>query len=179
MATVTESYVDVKSCREGLQQSQPDVLLLDIRLPDGNGIDFCGELKKLYPDMKIILLTSFDEYSTIKRALHHGADGYILKNADEKEIIAGIEAVHQGDIYYDSQVEFIMRENRKTEVFFLSKREREVLQLLTENMTVNEIAERLYISPLTVKGHCKALRIKLGARNVQDVVAKSISQQLL
>lgn len=81
IAKITDVYFDLESCRKGLVKILPDILLLDIALPDGDGVDFCAEIKKEYPGLKIIILTIYKEFSMAKRALHNGADGYILKNA--------------------------------------------------------------------------------------------------
>ena len=74
-AQVTGAYYDLASCRKGLESSVPDIMLLDIGLPDGDGVDFCKEITKKYPNLKIIMLTSYKEFSIAKRALHNGAKG--------------------------------------------------------------------------------------------------------
>jgi DNA-binding NarL/FixJ family response regulator len=86
IAQVTCVYFDLKSCRTGLKDKLPDVLLLDIGLPDGDGVDFCTEIKKIHPRLKIIMLTTYKEFSIARRALYNGALGYILKNSESESV---------------------------------------------------------------------------------------------
>ena len=81
IAEITDVYYDLRTCWEGLSKRLPDILLVDIALPDGDGVDFCAEVKKVYPELKIMMLTTYKEFNIAKRALHNGALGYILKNA--------------------------------------------------------------------------------------------------
>jgi DNA-binding NarL/FixJ family response regulator len=178
MAT-TGVYYDIASCRCGLQVALPDVLLLDIQLPDGSGIDYCTELKKKYPALKIIMLTGFNEFSVVKRSLCNGAMGYILKNSSSEEVIAGIETVYEGNTFFCETIDLIMQKNRKTEVVFLTSRETEILNLIAWGFTNPEIAEKLFISPLTVKGHRRTLLLKLSARNTAELIKKANEQKLV
>ena len=87
IASVTGKAYSVAGCREMLKNGQPDVLLLDISMPDGSGIDLCLKIKEKYPQVKVVMLTSYGELTTINRALEAGADGYILKNSEPEELL--------------------------------------------------------------------------------------------
>ena len=105
IAHVTDVYYSISSGRSGLAKALPDVLLLDIGLPDGDGVEFCAELMKDYPALKIIMLTSYREFNVAKRALYNGALGYVLKNSEPEEIFAGIEAVSQGEKFLCEEID--------------------------------------------------------------------------
>jgi DNA-binding NarL/FixJ family response regulator len=111
---VSDVYYDIKSCRVGLAKRLPDIVLLDIGLPDGDGVEFCAEITKNYPGIKIIMLTSYNEFNVAKRALHNGALGYILKNAEPEEIFTGIEMVSQGTLFLCEEIDILLK-NKKTE----------------------------------------------------------------
>jgi DNA-binding NarL/FixJ family response regulator len=177
IAMTTGIYYDLASCRLGLLKAQPDVLLLDIQLDDGSGIDFCAEVKKNYPQLKIVMFTGTAEFSTVIRSLHNGAHGYILKNASIDELIDCIKAVYKGEIFLCENVDAIMKKNREEDVVELTCREVEVLKLIVDGLTNRKIAEKLHISQLTVKGHREAIRWKLKANNTAEMVAKGVKQQ--
>jgi DNA-binding NarL/FixJ family response regulator len=111
IAAVTGVYYDLQSCRAGLRDSLPDILLLDIGLPDGDGVDFCAEAIGKYPALKIVMLTTYKEFSIAKRALHNGAMGYILKNAEAEEMLAGIRAVSDGEQFLCEEIDLLLKKN--------------------------------------------------------------------
>jgi DNA-binding NarL/FixJ family response regulator len=179
IAEVTGIYYNLNSCRKGLTRERPDVLLLDIELPDGNGIDFCEEMIHLYPDLKIMMLTTFNEFSIAKRSLHNGALGYVLKNSTGEEILAGIETVNTGETFLCENIDLLMKKKKNDELIFLTNREKEVLQLTAIGLTGNEIAEKLFISQETVKGYKKDLLLKFGAKNSVALVTDAIRKKMV
>jgi len=175
------AYQTMKS----LENEQPNVLLLDINLPDENGIDLAQKITSLYPEVKIIALTNYEDISFVKQMMKHGAKGYLLKNTHREELITAIEAVTNGDEYLQKDIrEKIISESlgrKKQDAFMpkLTKRELEVLHAMAEEMTTHEISEKLFISPKTVETHRMNLMSKLGAKNSVGIMKIAIQKQLL
>ena len=169
-ARVTGRYYDLKSCREGLDRESTDILLLDIGLPDGNGVDFCSEITKKYPKIKVIMLTSYREFNIAKRALHNGALGYILKNAGSEEIFAGLETVSGGEQFLCEEIDVLLKNKKNTDAIWLTNREKEVLKHIADGYIAKEIADLLFIDTETVKAHKKNLFIKLGSKNMAELI---------
>ena len=164
------SAVDARSCLEFLNRQLPDVLLLDINLPDRNGIDLCLEIKKKYPSIRIIGLSSFNQLSFIQKMMQNGASGYLLKNAGREEIIEAIHSVYEGQHFMSNEVEGIIRENRNTNLPMVTRREKEVLLLIADGLTNHEIAEKLFISPATVDTHRTSLLTKFEVKNTANLI---------
>jgi Response regulator containing a CheY-like receiver domain and an HTH DNA-binding domain len=180
IATVTNVYYDLQSSRAGMTfDNLPDVLLLDIQLPDGNGIDFCSELKKRFPDLKIIMLTMFNEVSIAKRSIHNGALGYLLKSSTSEEVIAGIETVNTGNIFMCKDIDLTIKKAKSDEVLWLSDGEKKVLRHIAEGYTDTQIAEKIFRSQHTVKGIRKDLLLKFGAKNCVQLVVMAKQQMLI
>lgn len=171
-------FYRIESCREALIFERPDVLLLDISLPDGNGVDYCKEVHALYPDIKIIIITSHEEYSLARKALENGAMGYILKNSSVEEVMESIMSVYNGEKYLCDKIESIIKRSVDNEVR-LSGREKEILKLIINGYTNPEIADRLFLSPLTIKGYRKNLLLKLGVKNTASLVHLAMAKKLL
>ena len=179
IALVSEVYYNLESCRSGLAKALPDVLMLDIGLPDGDGVDFCTEIKKSFPDLKIIMLTTYKEFSIAKRALHNGALGYILKNAESEEMLAGIKAVNQGEQFLCEGIDLLLKEKKGTEVIWLTNREKEVLKYIADGCTTKEIADAIFRDAETVKSCRRNLFIKLSARNMAELIKKGYEMKLI
>jgi DNA-binding NarL/FixJ family response regulator len=177
ICVIAKEY-SIAGCREMLERETPDVLLLDVSLPDGNGIDLCSEIRRRYPDVKILMLTSYAESRVIGRALDEGAHGYVLKNADSEEVIEGIRAVVAGERFLCDQAETLF--NRQPyEPTSLSPKEREVLELIVEGLTIKEIADKLFLGFETVRSYHKYLHLKLGVHNTAQLVRMAIEQKLV
>ncbi|MDR1437236.1 MAG: response regulator transcription factor [Candidatus Symbiothrix sp.] len=157
IAGVSAVYYDLKSCRQGLQSSLPDILLLDIELPDGDGVDFCAEIKTFYPELKVIMVTSYNEYSIANRSLQNGAWGYVVKNAIGEEVISGIRKVSEGEVFLCKEIELLVKKKKNTEALKLSNKEKKVLELIAVGHTDAQIASTLCIAKDTAKGYRKDL----------------------
>ena len=179
IARVSTIYYDLADCRKGLAKKLPDILLLDIGLPDGDGVDFCAEIKKQYPELKIIMLTSYKEFSIAKRALHNGALGYILKNAESEEMLVGIETVSKGEVFLCDEIDILLRAKADSDVIWLSDRESEILKYVADGYTTKEIADLIFRDSETVKFFRKNLLIKLNARNVAELIKKAYEMKLI
>ncbi len=178
VAEVIDTSNTLSDCRKSIAFSKPDILLLDINLPDGNGVDFCLEVKTKYPEVKILILTTHDEYSIARRVMNNGASGYILKNALSEEVIAGIEAVMNDEIFLCEEIDVLM--NRRSEQpIWLTSREQELLKLLADGLTNQEIADTIFLSVETIKTYRKNLLLKMGAKNTIVAVRMAIDKKLI
>lgn len=178
LATVVGIAHSAAECRDSLGFWKPEVLLLDVGLPDISGLDFCKELKAQYPDLKVLALTTHNEYSVVRQMLDNGASGYLIKNAMPDEVIAGIEAVAAGEIFLCHEIDILMKRPSEKNIW-LSERERELLKLISEGLTNGEIADKIFLSPETIKGYRKNLLLKLGAKNTAVLVKMAFEQKLI
>jgi DNA-binding NarL/FixJ family response regulator len=158
-----------KECLQLLQWFTPDVLLLDINLPDINGIDLCKLILEKHPNQKVLALTTYNERVFIQQMLDNGASGYVLKNASSEEIMEGIDEVYAGNKYLCTHAENLIKKIQENELM-ITRRESSVLKLLAEGFTNMEIAEKLFISPLTADSHRKNLIVKLQAKNTASLI---------
>ncbi len=175
---ITRSFSTLHDCRTALTTSQPDVLLLDISMPDGDGVAFCKEMVEQHPTLRVIALTVHDEYSLVKRVLDTGIAGYVLKNVTTDELADAIRHVHAGGRHVCDEIASLMRKRAATEVT-LTSRETEVLRLLVDGYSSTRIAATLFISEKTVKWHRKNLLNKLGANNTSALVTMAIKKRLV
>jgi DNA-binding NarL/FixJ family response regulator len=162
----------------------PDVMLLDMNLPDLEGPDLARQLLKKFPAIKIIVLTSSDVTVQVKKMLQIGCQGYLLKDSDDKTIVQAIEAVYGGGqflspVIQQQLVNDMFRSKNQKQNTLLTRREKEVLQLITEEFTNQEIADKLFISLHTVDNHRSSLLQKLDAKNTAGLVKKAIENGLV
>ena len=168
----------VTDCWEMLRNVQPDVLLLDISLPDGNGLDLCPLIKEKYPSVNILMLTSYTEYSGIKHVMNNGASGYTLKNADSEEIIEGVRQVAAGKRFLCEEVNELLHQKVPDRVE-LSRRERQLLKHLVEGMTSAQIADVMCLGYETIRTYRKNLIVKLGVPNTTALTKLALEQKLV
>lgn len=188
---IAGEYANGADLLKGLHQSVPDILLLDILLPDINGKDLALLLKKDYPKLKIIALSSLDAPVHVKTMMRNGCDGYLLKNADQLVLIDAIEKVFQGEKYIEKSIEQQMlnsflnfktkqkKERSKDQKVKLTKREKEILQLLIKENSNNEIAEQLFLSVRTVEFHRQNLQQKLEIKTSLGLLKAAIEMGLI
>ena len=159
------------SCLAFLQHQLPDVILMDINLPDKSGIDLCKEVKGKYPAIFILGLSTFNQQSFIEKMIGSGASGYVIKNATQQELMEAIHTVVKGKEYLSFDAAVALRKpDTQNNIPVITRREKEVLELIAEGMTNNEIARQLFISSTTVDTHRKNLLSKLGAKNTASLV---------
>lgn len=170
-----------QSALDALKASQPDVVLVDINLPDINGIDLCIRLREQYPALRILGLSTFNERSYILRLMEAGASGYLLKNATKDEIEDALMAALRGNIYMSLEAASILRSAvpKQSSSPILTAREKEILQLIAQGMTNLEIATQLFISPLTVDSHRKNLLAKFGVKNTAAMIRLALEFKLI
>ena len=178
IAGITGKAYSASGCLKLLAQSATDVLLLDVSLPDGNGIDLFPKIKTRYPDMKVIILTSHTEIPIIKRALDCGVSGFIMKNATADIIIEGIQTVSSGEQYLCDETQKMLKRCDTTTVL-LSRREQELARLIVAGKTSHEIANSLCLSYETIKSYRKRLMSKMNVTNTAELVRIAIEQHLI
>ncbi|PTX63120.1 LuxR family two component transcriptional regulator [Kordia periserrulae] len=168
---------------------KPDVILMDLKMPSLNGVESTKILQKEYPEIKVIAVTSYDGKSFITNMIDVGASSYLLKNTSPKVVVHTINEVYDKGFYYDERVLKIIHENLlsakskriKSDLDnnLLTKREKEILELICNQYTTNEIADKLFISPRTVEGHRNNLLLKTESKNVAGLVIYGIQKKLI
>jgi DNA-binding NarL/FixJ family response regulator len=168
------------SCLAFLQNQTPDVILMDINLPDKSGIDLCKEVKDKYPGIYILGLSTFNQQSFIEKMIASGASGYVLKNATQEELIEGIETVIKGKQFLSFDAAVALRKTETdTNAPVITRREKEVLELIADGMTNNEIAQKLFISTTTVDTHRKNLLAKFEAKNIASLIKMAMQKNMI
>lgn len=178
IAHVNRLFSTIESCRQAFKDRRPDILLLDISIPDGDSIAFCQEIIDSYPKVKIIAVTIHDEYSVIRRMLDIGIHGYILKSSPIETLLRAIVSVWQGEQFVSPDVETILQEGATLHVV-LTPVEHNILRLICDGLTNPQIAERLSLSTETVNWYRKRLLAKFSAKNTVMLVKQALKEQLV
>lgn len=169
-----------KAVEEALNK-RPDVILMDIKMPGIDGIEATRLIKKRLPEVKIIILTSFEEEDSLIKAIKAGASGYLIKSLDGDQLIKSLKKMEEGKNPFSPGLEdYLLNEIRNnnnqenTEVVggknYLTGRQLEVIRLLVRELTYQEIAEKLYLSERTIKYHMKKIKEKLGVKTRREVI---------
>jgi DNA-binding NarL/FixJ family response regulator len=168
-------------CLAYFQSKTADVLLMDINLPDMNGVDLCKMIKTQYPGIQVLALSSMSQGSYIAKMIENGASGYLLKNSDKHELLDAIHAAEKGQTYFSFEVEKIHKASleKQNGMPILTKREKEVLKLIAEGFTNTQIGQQLFLSIDTIDTHRKNLYTKLGVKNTALLIRYAIENNLL
>lgn len=171
---------------EGLKKQQPDVLLLDVLLPDIEGAELAKEITATYPSIYILAITSLDAPVHVKAMFKNGCKGYVLKNVQRETLVQAIETVYKGEEYIDPTIKeswskklIEYKKDITGQVAPLTKREKEILQLIAKEHSNQEIAALLFISLRTVENHRFRLQQKLGAKNTVTLLNTAIQMGLM
>lgn len=185
-ANLIATWKNAQEVKDNYLLDKPDVMLLDLNLPDGDGIELCKELLKQDPQARIIILTTFDQLAIVKSAMNAGASGYLLKTVSVDELHKAIREVHQGLNYLQEELKAQLADaalgrQKEHQVFRpqLTKREKEVLRLIADEFTSAEIAEKLFLSVKTIETHRANLMHKLQARNSAGLIKVALDKGLL
>lgn len=175
---------DGKQLMAELERAVPDVLLLDIELPDSNGIELCAAVLKKHPALHIIALTNHDEVVYVRKMMRSGARGYLLKGTDKNNLLAAIDTVWQGQTFLDRQIEQAIVQQtiavKRTSVEVkLTKRENEILALIAGEYSNQEIADKLFLSVRTVESHRHSLNQKLNIKSAAGLVKEALLRGLV
>ena len=175
---VLDDAQTIQEAVEKTSQLKPHILLLDVAMPDGDGIDAIPQFVKASKRTNIIILTTYAEAAVIRRAMEGGASGYILKSTSAEELIMGIRKVASGDVFYCQESQGLMMGYGESEPM-LTVREREILRLIVEGRTMKQIADKLHLGFETVHSYTKYLRQKLGCNNTASLVRTAIERHLV
>ena len=164
---------------------KPDIILTDVQMPVKNGIEATKEIHKRFPEIKIIAITMLNESMNIKKMLEAGASGYVLKTIEKEELIAVIRKVMTGEKHFSPEVttqllnNFSNKFSSQNPADILTKREKEILALIANGLTDKEIAELVFLSPLTIITHRKNILSKLGLKNKVELTRFAIEHNLI
>jgi two-component system, NarL family, response regulator DevR len=175
-----------KEAVEMVEKYQPDVVLMDIRLPGPSGIDACQEITDRWPDVRVVILTSYAEDDMLFSAIRAGASGYVLKQIGAEGLIAAIEAACRGEAPLDpavtqrvfQEVRRAVKEEEAAAFASLSQQEKHVLALVSEGKTNREIAEILFLGEGTVRNYVSSILAKLGVSNRAEAAAYAVTHSL-
>jgi DNA-binding NarL/FixJ family response regulator len=165
--------------RSLLAQARPEVALLDLELPDVNGLDALPTLLAAWPDLRILVFTAYDGEERVQRALEAGAKGYLLKGVPVAEIVRAVQRVHRGGVYLEARVAAQARVTLGRATSRLTERERHVLRQAADGLSNKQIAHHLGITERTVKFHLTSIFLKLDAENRAQAVALAIQRGLI
>jgi DNA-binding NarL/FixJ family response regulator len=170
---------NAESCLAFLKQQQPDIILMDISMPDSSGIDLCKAVKEKYPTIFVIGLSTFNQQSFIQKMMENGASGYVLKNATQQELMEAIATVSKGKTYLSDGAAAALHKSTASGLPVITRREKEVLAQIAEGLTNGEIAEKLFISMSTVDTHRKNLLAKFQVKNTASLIKTAVQMQLI
>lgn len=173
---------------QGLEENKPDVILMDLKMPIMDGMEATKEIKKKNIQVKVLIVTMYDDDKFIIHLMENGANGYLLKNAEPEEIRKAIYAVHENGYYFNDLVnkallkKLVIKQNLKPsfnqDVEF-TERELEVLKLICEEKTAAEIAKDIFLSPRSVEGIRQRLIEKVGVRNTAGLVMFAVKNNIV
>jgi two-component system, NarL family, response regulator DevR len=180
---------EASNAKEALEQVEkllPDVVLMDIRLPGTSGIEACEEITKRFPDIRVIMLTSYAEDDMLFSAIRAGASGYVLKQIGAEDLMKAIEAVGRGEAMLDpgvtqrvfQEVRRAVKEEESSAFSTLSQQEKHVLLLVSEGRTNREIAKALFLGEGTVRNYVSSILSKLGVSNRAEAAAYAVEHNL-
>jgi two-component system response regulator DevR len=180
---------EAASAREAIEKTKankPDVVVMDIRLKGGSGIEACQEITEKYPETKVIMLTSYAEDEMLFSAIRAGASGYVLKQIGSEDLIHAIEAIGRGEALLDpavtqrvfQEVRKAAREEEASAFAELTQQEMHVLQLVSEGRTNRQIAEMLFLGEGTVRNYVSSILSKLNVRNRAEAAAYAVEHNL-
>lgn len=184
--TVVDEANTAKEAVQKVVSHKPEVVVMDIRLPGGSGIDACREIMQTMPDTKVIMLTSYAEDEMLFQAIEAGAAGYVLKQIGGDDLVHAIEAVGRGEALLDpaltqrvfERVREAQRKEEKSAFSDLTEQEMRVLGLLAEGKTNREIAQALYLGEGTVRNYVSSILSKLGLANRAEAAAYAVQHKI-
>ena len=172
----------------GIAEAQPDVILMDLRMPTKDGIETTKEISKKYPDIRVLILTMYEDERFVAHLMENGANGYLLKNTSAEEITKSIYAVHENGYYFNDVVnkallkKLVLKGNLKpsfNQNVEFTERELEVLKLICAEKTAAEIGKEIFLSPRSVEGIRQRLIEKVGVRNTAGLVMFAIKNGII
>ncbi|MEP6747578.1 MAG: response regulator transcription factor [Bacteroidota bacterium] len=178
---ITGSSATAAGCIAYCAHQRADVILMDINLPDMDGVELCRLIKTSSNDIMVLMLSTYSQGIYMNKAMENGASGYLLKNATRQELIDGIKTVNKGGVYFSFEAGKIYKSTieSKSRQPVLSKRETEIVKLIAEGLTNIQISQRLFISIDTVDTHRKNLYTKLHIKNTALLIRYAIDNGIV
>lgn len=175
-------FTNGKDTLNFLKTNSCDIILLDVNLPDINGVEMVSMILNLQPTTGILGLSTYSEPSIINQMIRNGVKGYLLKNVTATELVEAITNVYKGKFYFGSEIQKILADSlsqSSKDIPKLTRREKLILELIAEGKTTNAIADGLFISPLTVETHRRNLMQKLEVSNAASLIKIAIEKKLI
>ncbi len=186
---VVAEFANAREAVAAAAELRPDVVLMDVFMPELNGIEATRQIRRAVPGTRVLILSAYGDAEQLRLALRAGAAGYVIKRSDVDELVMAIHLVRHGNTYFSEDLakqfdlaDLIYEAKRPggaSALDRLTARETEVLQLIAEGCTIKMIAERLVVSPKTVDGHKTRIMSKLGARNRSDLIRFALKAELI
>lgn len=182
---VVGEFNNGKDAIQFIEQNQVHLVITDINMPLLNGIELCRLVKALHKDIKVMILSMYDHLTAIKEALGAEADGYILKETEQKEFLMAIQKILDGGIYFSQAIipilynQYQKEKKQIIEIAALTSREKEILQLIAQELTSEEISAKLFISKKTVDNHRAHLLVKTNSKSTIGLVKFAIKNNLI
>ena len=186
--TVVAEAADGREAVAQAEATQPDVAVMDIAMPNLNGIEAAQRMSAVLPHLAVVILSMHSDEGYVLRALKAGAKGYLLKDSAESDLIDAIKAVHQGRTFFSAEITKMLVADHVREIRargaedsydLLTAREREILQLLAERKSTKEIAASLYLSPYTVETHRRNLHEKLNLHSLAELIMYAVRKGMI
>lgn len=177
---ITASFTTGQAALTFLETQPVEVVLLDVNLPDIHGVEMCRLIHERYPSVKMLGLSTYSEPSIINQMIKHGVNGYLLKNVIADELTRAIHQIRNGQSYFGAEIQKILADsvfNHQTPR--LTRREKEIVRLIADGHTTNQIAETLFISPLTVETHRKNVMKKLKVTNAASLIKLALEKTII
>ncbi len=182
---IVTRYTSAQKALQNFASDNPDVLITDLNMPEMSGVELTRELKSRFPESKILVLSMHNDKETVSEILDAEAEGYILKNSDKSELLKAIHAIGAGSTYYSNEIvsiilsRFVKKERREVLVEVITDREKEVLELIAQELSNDEIADKLFISRRTVETHRKNLMAKTRVNSVVGLLKFAVRNELI
>jgi DNA-binding NarL/FixJ family response regulator len=188
--TISGTANNGRKALEMIENESFDLVMMDINMPELNGFEATKMIKSKFPKVKILIVSMLNDYASISKLLKAGADGYVMKNTGKDELLIAIETIMKGEVYVGEEVKkglFLYMTTKKANepklnvfgVVELTNREKEILKLISEGMTNNEMADKLFLSPKTIDTHRTNLLQKLGLKNTAALIKYAVENGLL
>jgi DNA-binding NarL/FixJ family response regulator len=164
---------EAKNVLYEIQKSSPQLLFLDINLPDGNGLELSKIIVKNYPQIKIILLTMYDDLMLLKEAKKVGVQGYMLKNTSQKDLLQAVKTVMEGNTFFDESISKESEPTNREDIskkYALTEREIEIVRFVKEGLDSYQIADNMNLSYHTVKTHRRNIHFKIGTSSTPEMI---------
>ncbi|RWX44143.1 two component transcriptional regulator, LuxR family [Candidatus Electrothrix marina] len=184
---VIAEAADGRELLDALKEARPDMVILDISMPQVSGIEAVGKIHELYPAVRILVLTMHSNTQYCYYAMSAGAHGYLLKDDSDTELLPAIQQIRDGKIYVSPQLAaevtremaLLFHDHKETPLVHLTRREKEVLRLVVNGLTSKQIGDKLFLSPRTVGHHRSSLLKKFNMKNSVDLVNYVIKNPLI